>query len=101
MWFLTAATVKRLHDRDKSGWWIIPYFVYPGLYCQFQDRLPDSWLMFPLALAAFGLIIAGFVDLYCLKGTRWTNRFGARSAAQGADANAQHAEQRLGLGLTP
>jgi len=75
-WVYLATSVKRLHDRDKSGWWTIPYFVFPGLYGQFQDRLPDSWLLFPLAFAAFGLMIAGFVDIYCLKGTRWTNRFG-------------------------
>ena len=75
-WVYLATSVKRLHDRDKSGWWTIAYFVFPGLYGQFQDRLPDSYLLLPLAFAAFGLMIAGFVDIYCLKGTRWTNRFG-------------------------
>lgn len=75
-WVYLATSVKRLHDRDKDGWWMLPYFVVPGLYTQFQDRLPDSWLLFPLALAAFGLMIGGFIDIYCLKGTRWTNRFG-------------------------
>jgi uncharacterized membrane protein YhaH (DUF805 family) len=76
VWVFLATAVKRLHDRDKSAWWIIPYFTYPGLYSQFADRLPDSWLMLPFALAALVLMIAGFVDIYCLRGTRWTNRFG-------------------------
>jgi uncharacterized membrane protein YhaH (DUF805 family) len=76
VWVYLAASIKRLHDRDKSAWWIAPYFVYPGFYSQFSDRLPDSWFVFPLALAAFLLMIAGFVDIYCLRGTRWTNRFG-------------------------
>ena len=76
VWVYLATSIKRLHDRDKHGWWMLPYFVVPGLYSQFQDRLPDSWLLFPLALAAFGLMIGGFIDIYCLKGTRWTNRFG-------------------------
>jgi uncharacterized membrane protein YhaH (DUF805 family) len=76
VWVYLATAVKRLHDRDKSAWWMIPYFVIPGLYAQFQDRLPDSWLVFPFVLAAFLLMIAGFVDIYCLRGTRWTNRFG-------------------------
>jgi uncharacterized membrane protein YhaH (DUF805 family) len=76
VWVYLATTVKRLHDRDKGAWWIIPYFVYPGLYTQFQDRLPDSYLVFPFALAAFLLMIAGFIDIFCLRGTRWTNRFG-------------------------
>src|SRR5579864_3940521 len=75
-WVYLATSVKRLHDRDKSGWWTVPYLILPGLYSQFPDRLPDSGLMFPLALVAMLLMIAGFVDIYCLKGTRWTNRFG-------------------------
>jgi uncharacterized membrane protein YhaH (DUF805 family) len=76
VWVYLATSIKRLHDRDKGGWWMIPYFVIPGLYGQFQDRLPDSYLIFPLALAVFLLMIVGFVDIYCLAGTRWTNRFG-------------------------
>lgn len=75
-WAYLATSVKRLHDRDRSGWWTIPYLILPGLYSQFQDRLLDSSLMLPFALVAVLLMIAGFVDIYCLKGTRWTNRFG-------------------------
>jgi uncharacterized membrane protein YhaH (DUF805 family) len=77
VWIYVATSIKRLHDRDKSGWWITAYFVFPGLYSQFADRLPlSSYLLLALAITAFGLMIAGFVDLYCLKGTRWTNQFG-------------------------
>jgi len=76
VWVYLAASVKRLHDRDKAGWWMIPYFVIPGLYGQFQDRMPNSYLVFPLALAAFILMIWGFVEIYLLRGIRWTNRFG-------------------------
>jgi len=76
VWVYLAASVKRLHDRDKAGWWMIPYFVVPGLYGQFQDRLPNSYLVFPLALAVFILMIWSFAEIYLLRGTRWTNRFG-------------------------
>ena len=38
-WIYFATSIKRLHDRDKSGWWIIPFFVVPGLYNEFADRL--------------------------------------------------------------
>lgn len=75
-WVYAATSVKRLHDRDRSGWWIVAFFVVPGLYAQFVDRLPDSYLMFPLTLAMFGLMIWGFVEIYCLVGTRWTNQYG-------------------------
>jgi uncharacterized membrane protein YhaH (DUF805 family) len=76
VWVYLATSIKRLHDRDKAGWWIVPYFVIPGLYAQFQDRLPDSYLIFPLALAVCFMMIWGFIDMYCLRGTRWTNQFG-------------------------
>jgi uncharacterized membrane protein YhaH (DUF805 family) len=76
VWVYLATSIKRLHDRDKDGWWTILYFVIPGLYSQFHHRLSDSYLTFSLALAVFLLMIWGFVDIYLLRGTRWTNRFG-------------------------
>ena len=35
LWVYFATSFKRLHDRDKSGWWIVPFFVIPGLYNRF------------------------------------------------------------------
>jgi uncharacterized membrane protein YhaH (DUF805 family) len=75
-WVHFATSIKRLHDRDKSGFWMLPFFVYPGLYNQFAERLPDSWLDQVLPLIAFVLCIWGFVEMYCLKGSPKTNRFG-------------------------
>ena len=77
MWVYFATSIKRLHDRDKSGWWMVPFFAMPGLYKQFADRLPDSYADLPLAVAAAVLCLWGFVEMYCLKGSRKTNRFGA------------------------
>jgi uncharacterized membrane protein YhaH (DUF805 family) len=77
MWVYFATSIKRLHDRDKSGWWMVPFFVLPGLYNHFADRLPDSYADLPLAIAAAVLCLWGFIEMYCLKGSRKTNRFGA------------------------
>lgn len=77
LWVYLATSIKRLHDRDKSGWWMLPYFVVPGLYKQFEDWLPESYAVLVPALAVFLLGIWGFVEMFCLKGTRKTNRFGA------------------------
>ena len=77
MWVYFAISIKRLHDRDKSGWWMVPFFAAPGLYNQFDDRLPDSNFMMLPALIVFVLYVWGFVEMYCLKGSRKTNRFGA------------------------
>ena len=77
MWVYFALAIKRLHDRDKSGWWMVPFFAVPGLYDQFGDRLPDSPADLPLSIAAAALCLWGFVELYCLRGSHKTNRFGA------------------------
>jgi uncharacterized membrane protein YhaH (DUF805 family) len=77
MWFLAATTIKRLHDRNKSGWWIIPFWVAPGLLYKLL-----CWLDTPLTVAlivsalGFGLALWGFVELFCLRGMRGPNRFG-------------------------
>ena len=54
-----AVTVRRLHDRDMSGWWYLGFVVLA---------------MIPL----IGLVASiGFLVLMCLEGTKGTNRFGA------------------------
>lgn len=75
-WTYLAASIKRLHDRDKSGWWIIPYFVLPGLYSQFHDRLLDSYMVFPFALAVIYFMIWGCIELFFLRGSPRTNLYG-------------------------
>lgn len=76
LWVYFATAIKRLHDRDKSGWWMVPFFILPGLYDQFADRLPDSHFVIVPALISFGLYLWGFVEMFFLKGSRNTNRFG-------------------------
>ena len=75
MWFLAATTVKRLHDRDKRGWWIVPLLA-PGIFNRLAGRLPDTYAVGVLELVAFVLCLWGFVELLCLRGTRRPNRFG-------------------------
>jgi uncharacterized membrane protein YhaH (DUF805 family) len=75
-WVFVAGVVKRLHDRDKSGWWTVPFFVVPGLVNQYADRLPSTVLPSILGGLAALLSLWGFIELYCLAGDRWTNRFG-------------------------
>ena len=75
-WVYFATSIKRLHDRDRSGWWMIPFVVAPGLYDQLAERFDFSYAALPLGLAAFVLCTWGFVEMYCRKGSRKTNRFG-------------------------
>ena len=47
MWICLATSVKRLHDRDRSGWWIVPFFVLPNFSCNIQEWLGDFDLLLP------------------------------------------------------
>jgi uncharacterized membrane protein YhaH (DUF805 family) len=76
LWVCFATSVKRLHDRDRSGWWLVPFFVVPSLYGRFEEHLPDSYWVLPLALIAFVLLFWGFIELLFLRGTKSTNRYG-------------------------
>lgn len=53
LWVSIAATIKRFHDRGKSGWWLLLMFV----------PLVQLWLL---------------IELGFFEGEAHTNRFGAR-----------------------
>ena len=93
-----AVFVKRLHDRNKSGWWFLVLFVVPmilipvgyalsGYACVgFVPGLPAWMPVSDTRWALFGFIILGagvaaylwyFIELFCLRGTVGDNRFGA------------------------
>ena len=76
MWFLAATTIKRLHDRNKSGWWIVPFFIVSNLLSKIGDRLGDSNVAVFLVLIAFVLNLWAVAELLFLKGTSGPNRFG-------------------------
>jgi uncharacterized membrane protein YhaH (DUF805 family) len=78
LWIFFATSIKRLHDRDKSAWWIIPFFLFPGTYDKLAEWLPEIFILQALlGLGTFVLCVWGMVELYFLKGTTGSNRFGA------------------------
>jgi uncharacterized membrane protein YhaH (DUF805 family) len=82
LWVYFATAIKRLHDRDKSARWAIPLVAIPTFYNHFARWLPDdSYLTLFISLVAFAFGIWAFVELYFLKGSRKTNRFGANPLA--------------------
>jgi uncharacterized membrane protein YhaH (DUF805 family) len=87
-WFFVAASIKRLHDRNRRGWWIIPFVLATGIYSQFGDRLGDSWPMGLVGLAVLAGSIWGGVEMYVMKGTRGANRFGPDPLARRETAQA-------------
>ena len=68
-WNIFAVTVKRLHDRDKSAWWVVIW-----------------WLIATIGGAiTFGIVslvvmIWMFIELGCLEGTLDRNRYGEQTS---------------------
>ena len=84
MWIFLAATIKRLHDRDRSGWWIIVFVIAPALFGKIGETPDASDAVSLLAFAALPLTTWGAVELLFLKGTQGPNRFGADPLAPAA-----------------
>jgi uncharacterized membrane protein YhaH (DUF805 family) len=69
-----SVTTERLHDRGKSAWWLVVFYLLPGVLGQFAKA---AWyagdaravLHCMLALAGFALTTWGFVEIGCLRGT--------------------------------
>jgi uncharacterized membrane protein YhaH (DUF805 family) len=75
VWLFAATLIKRLRDRGKSGWWVAPFFIAPGLLDKLSDRLDNPPLALLLSALNFGLGVWCFVELFCLRGTKGPNRF--------------------------
>jgi uncharacterized membrane protein YhaH (DUF805 family) len=65
--------IKRLHDRDKSGWWLLVFYVLPGVLNAIGESLAAGWIF---SLASFAISIWALVELGFLRGTAGPNRYG-------------------------
>ena len=76
-----AIGIKRLHDRDKSGWYLLLFYVVPGIlmtaavgmYVTMEDATLVSTV---LGLATVAIGVWAFVELGCLRGTVGPNHYG-------------------------
>jgi uncharacterized membrane protein YhaH (DUF805 family) len=76
-WFSGVAIgVKRLHDRDRSGWWILVFYFGPGVLAGLQASTEGDIASLVLGLATFVVSIWGLIELGFLRGTSGPNRFG-------------------------
>ena len=75
-WSGLAVGIKRLHDRDKSGWWILLFWLGPTILGNWQLAAPDLGGGLILSLAAAAIAIWAFVELGCLRGTPGPNQYG-------------------------
>jgi uncharacterized membrane protein YhaH (DUF805 family) len=87
VWINLATTAKRLHDRNRSGWWAVAVFVvnrlsffYYGAYfgLSFGVDLPVAGEMLLLIGAVILSLLQTWIviELFFLAGTDGPNRFG-------------------------
>jgi uncharacterized membrane protein YhaH (DUF805 family) len=85
-----AVGLKRLHDRDRSGWWLLVFYVLPSVLSAVSIGFAFKGMLsgdlsglatggtgsMLLSLASFVIAIWGFVELGCLRGTVGPNQYG-------------------------
>jgi uncharacterized membrane protein YhaH (DUF805 family) len=79
-----AVWSKRLHDRNKSAWYILLFWVAPGLLAGIGagityasgESIAANIISLVFSLAALGILIWAFVELACLRGTAGPNQYG-------------------------
>lgn len=83
IWSSFATAIKRLHDRSKSGWWVLVFFVLPAIIGIGADAIEGtgSWALNAISIV---LNIWGFVELGCLRGTQGPNEYGPDPLTQDA-----------------
>jgi uncharacterized membrane protein YhaH (DUF805 family) len=70
-----AVGVKRLHDRDKSGWWF-PFFVFGPSIIHLIDAATGRHGGISLTLGGAAISIWALVELGFLRGTDGDNGYG-------------------------
>ena len=84
LYSLLAVGVKRLHDRNKRGWWVFLFLLVPVLAFMIGALAPDlgpelTWTGGAIVL---GLGMWALIELGALTGTAGPNRYGPTPVRQ-------------------
>jgi len=74
IWVGFALTTKRLHDRDKSAWWVLLFYVAPSILEAIGEHVGSAGSI--LSLIGGGISIWGLIELGFLRGTTGQNSYG-------------------------
>jgi uncharacterized membrane protein YhaH (DUF805 family) len=68
-----AVGIKRLHNSDKSGWWLLVFYVVPGVLSSLAEKIGPFLVrqLTRLALSIWAVVERGF-----LRGTSGPNTYG-------------------------
>jgi uncharacterized membrane protein YhaH (DUF805 family) len=71
---ISGIAVRRLHDRGKTGYWLMLYFAMPSWLIK-NAGLDGAGLVF--AAATLGAVLWAVIDLGVLRGEAGSNAFGS------------------------
>jgi uncharacterized membrane protein YhaH (DUF805 family) len=83
VWMHSAVIVKRLHDRDHSGWWYLfygiapPFVFFSAIQLHSVGQLEAASILYVLSAVALVWVV---VELGLMPGTPGKNRFGPEAA---------------------
>jgi uncharacterized membrane protein YhaH (DUF805 family) len=76
LWPTAAVTIKRLHDRGKSGLWALLMILAWMLLAGNWSVLPGAWQWVVGRFVPTLIIVMMFIDLGAFVGTQGENKFG-------------------------
>jgi uncharacterized membrane protein YhaH (DUF805 family) len=85
IWPSLAGTIKRLHDRDRSGWWIGGFYLLSAIFGSVAFMMammnPESAAAVGMPIMVGGIVMLAYViwllvETGFLRGTVGPNRFG-------------------------
>ena len=77
-WFwLLAVGTKRLHDRGKSGAWMLVFMV-PAIALMIASVVMDvqGWIATGLSIAEYAFLVWALIELGIVRGTAGPNQYG-------------------------
>jgi uncharacterized membrane protein YhaH (DUF805 family) len=77
MWSSIAVGIKRLHDRDQSGWWMLVFSGVSTIVSLLEETAATPGSQFILGVGSFAVTIWIIIELGFLRGTQGPNRFGS------------------------
>ncbi len=57
VYILICSTIKRLHDINMSGWWLLPLIVIYGIESVFPDISMFKWVSFFVLIASLIILV--------------------------------------------
>jgi uncharacterized membrane protein YhaH (DUF805 family) len=78
-WSTLVLGFKRLHDRNKTGWWMLLFYLAPYVLNNIATSAErDGNFKVEVISIVVGLVIElwAFVELVCLRGTTGPNQYG-------------------------